>query len=166
MYNEYNRQGYSYGYPRYKRENTVVDDELITLNAALELIKEAIKEEKQNEFFYESIIAKAPDENAKDILSSIRDDEKKHNEILRFIYSNISGEVIENPTEKVIESKETKYYEDLETALLKDVALVKKYRKIMGAMPTSRMHTLVMSILTDKLRHSALYNYLMNKAKN
>ena len=70
---------------------------------------------------------------------------KKHNEILRFIYSNISSEVIENPTEKVIESKETKYYEDLETALLKDVALVKKYRKIMGAMPTSRMHTLVMS---------------------
>ena len=33
----------------------------------------------------------------------------------------------------------------------------------MGAMPTSRMHTLIMSILTDVLRHASLYNYLMHK---
>ena len=163
MYNDYNKMGYNYGYPRYKRENTVVDDELISLNAALELIKESVKEEKQTEMFFENLILKAPDENAKDILSNIRDDNKKHNEILRFVYSNISGEVLDNPDEKIVELKETSYHDDLESAFLKDVSAVKKYRKIMGAMPTSRMHTLIMSILTDILRHASLYNYLMHK---
>ena len=163
MYNEYNRNGYNYGYPRYKRENTVVDDELISLNLALEMIKEAVKEEKETEVFFENLISKAPDENSKDILSNIRDDNKKHNEILRFIYSNISGEVLENLDESKVELKEGSYQDDLESAFLKDVLAVKKYRRIMGAMPTSRMHTLIMSILTDVLRHASLYNYLMHK---
>ena len=97
------------------------------------------------------------------ILSNIRDDNKKHNEILRFIYSNISGEVLENLDENKVELKEGSYQDDLESAFLKDVLAVKKYRRIMGAMPTSRMHTLIMSILTDVLRHASLYNYLMHK---
>ena len=162
MYNEYNKYGYYYGYPRCNRNNTVVDDEIISLNAALEQVKSSIGDEKKDELFYEQLINMAPDENSRDIISSIRDDEKKHNEILRFVYSNITGEVAKNSDENV-QIQEMTYAEGLEKAFFDEIAAVKKYRRIMGAMPNTKLHTLLMSIMTDELRHASLYNYLIHK---
>lgn len=168
MYNEYNnRYGlnycYGYGYPRGNRNSNVIDDEVITLNVALEQIKKSIGDERRDELFYDQLINMAPDENSRDIISSIRDDEKRHNEILRFVYSNITGEVIESPSEDIT-IEEMTYIDSIEKSLLDEVAAVKKYRKIMGAMPNSKMHTLLMSIMTDEIRHASLYNYLINKS--
>lgn len=165
MYQDYNNMYRRYGYPYYRREKTVVDEEIISLSEALDLIRKSIADEKQDELFYNVLIEKAPDDNAKNIIVDIRDDEKKHNEILRFIYSNITGEVfndINNNENKI--NEETTYAQDLENALFGELDAVKKYRKIMGAMPSSKMQTLVMSILTDELRHANKYNYLIHKA--
>lgn len=166
MYQDYNSiYNRRYGYPYYRREKTVVDEEIMSLSEALELIRKSIADEKQDEIFYSALIEKAPDDNAKKIITDIRDDEKNHNEILRFIYSNITGEVfndINNNENKI--SEETTYAQDLENALFGELDAVKKYRKIMGAMPSNKMQTLVMSILTDELRHANKYNYLIHKA--
>ncbi len=166
MYQDYNNiYNRRYGYPYYRREKTVVDEEIISLSEALDLIRKSIADEKQDELFYNALIEKAPDDNAKNIIVDIRDDEKKHNEILRFIYSNITGEVfndINNNENKI--NEETTYAQDLENALFGELDAVKKYRKIMGAMPSSKMQTLIMSILTDELRHANKYNYLIHKA--
>lgn len=163
MYNEYNNKyGYYCGYPRKSRENTIVDDELISLNSALDLIREEILEGENIELFWDNIISKSSNENTSDILSSIREDNIKHNEILRFIYSNITGEVMEKPNSKSSMGKIT-FQDALEKSFLDSIAKVKKYRKIMGAMPNPRMQTLIMAILTNKLRHATLINYLMNK---
>ena len=167
MYQDYNSiYNRRYGYPYYRREKTVVDEEIISLSEALELIRKSIADEKQDEIFYSALIEKAPDDNAKKIITDIRDDEKNHNEILRFIYSNITGEVFSdmnaNATNTV--NEETTYTQDIESALFGELDAVKKYRKIMGAMPSSKMQTLVMSILTDELRHANKYNYLIHKA--
>lgn len=166
MYQDYNSiYNRRYGYPYYRREKTVVDEEIISLSEALDLIRKSIGDEKQDELFYNALIEKAPDDNAKKIITDIRDDEKNHNEILRFIYSNITGEVfndINNNENKI--SEETTYAQDLENALFGELDAVKKYRKIMGAMPSNKMQTLVMSILTDELRHANKYNYLIHKA--
>ena len=162
MYNEYNKYGYYYGYPRCNRNNTVVDDELISLDKAVEGLLNSIKNEKEDEFFYTNLIEMAPD-YAKDTISSIRDDETRHNEILRFVYSNITGEVVESPDEKITLDKMT-YIDSLEKAFLGEIAAVKKYRRIMGAMPNSKMHTLLMAIMTDEIRHASLYNYLIHKS--
>ncbi len=161
MYNEYNKYGYYYGYPRCNRNNTVVDDELISLDKAVEGLLNSIKNEKEDEFFYTNLIEMAPD-YAKDTISSIRDDETRHNEILRFVYSNITGEVAKNSDENV-QIQEMTYAEGLEKAFFDEIAAVKKYRRIMGAMPNTKLHTLLMSIMTDELRHASLYNYLIHK---
>ena len=167
MYQDYNSiYNRRYGYPYYRREKTVVDEEIISLSEALDLIRKSIADEKNDEIFYSALIEKAPDDNAKKIITDIRDDEKNHNEILRFIYSNITGEVFSdmnaNATNTV--NEETTYTQDIESALFGELDAVKKYRKIMGAMPSSKMQTLVMSILTDELRHANKYNYLIHKA--
>lgn len=161
MYNEYNKYGYYYGYPRCNRNNTVVDDELISLDKAVEGLLNSIKNEKEDEFFYTNLIEMAPD-YAKDTISSIRDDETRHNEILRFVYSNITGEVAKNSDENV-QIQEMTYAEGLEKAFFDEIAAVKKYRRIMGSMPNTKLHTLLMSIMTDELRHASLYNYLIHK---
>ena len=80
MYNDYN---YGYKCFRKSRNSNIIDDEIITLKSALEQIKESIMDEKKDELFYDNLITMAPDENSRDIISSIRDDEKRHNEILR-----------------------------------------------------------------------------------
>ena len=157
----YNKYGYYYGYPRCNRNNTVVDDELISLDKAVEGLLNSIKNEKEDEFFYTNLIEMAP-EYAKDTISSIRDDETRHNEILRFVYSNITGEVAKNSDENV-QIQEMTYAEGLEKAFFDEIAAVKKYRRIMGAMPNTKLHTLLMSIMTDELRHASLYNYLIHK---
>lgn len=159
MYNDYN---YNCRYLRKNRNSNVVDDEIISLNVALEQIKSSIMDERKDELFYENLITMATDENSRDIISSIRDDEKRHNEILRFVYSNISGNVVEIPEEEIT-IEEMTYADSIEKSLLEEVAAVKKYRRIMGAMPNSKMYTLLMSILTDEIRHASLYNYLISK---
>ncbi len=168
MYQDYNNiYNRRYGYPYFRREKTAVDDEIITLSEAIDLIRRSIGDEKNDEIFYNALIEKAPDENAKQIITDIRDDEKNHNEILRFIYSNITGEVlndVNNTNGNSTMSEETTYAQDLEKALFGELDAVKKYRKIMGAMPSSKMQTLIMAILTDELRHANKYNYLIHKA--
>ena len=161
MYNEYNKYGYYYGYPRCNRNNTVVDDELISLDKAVEGLLNSIKNEKEDEFFYTNLIEMAAG-YGKDTISSSRDDETRHNGILRFVYSNITGEVAKNSDENV-QIQEMTYAEGLEKAFFDEIAAVKKYRRIMGAMPNTKLHTLLMSIMTDELRHASLYNYLIHK---
>jgi len=107
-------------------------------------------------------------DDEKEIVMLIKEDEKKHDEILRFIYSNLTGETIpmnmDNNPNMNSSNEELDYKKEIEQNFMDKVNAIAKYRKIMGAMPNSKMHTLFMSILTDEIRHSALYNYLIHKA--
>ena len=57
------------------------------------------------------------------------------------------------------------YKENLEKALFGELDAVSKYRKIMGIMPSGNSYTLLMSIMTDELRHANKYNFLIHNAK-
>ncbi|WPC42682.1 ferritin-like domain-containing protein [Clostridium sp. JS66] len=47
-------------------------------NKALSLIKEAVQDERADELFYDYLISAAPTQEEKDIITSIRDDERNH----------------------------------------------------------------------------------------
>ena len=55
--------------------------------------------------------------------------------------------------------------EQLEKALFGELNAVVKYRRIMGTMPSGNSYTLLMSIMTDELRHANKYNFLIHNAK-
>ena len=57
------------------------------------------------------------------------------------------------------------YQENLEKALLGELDAVVKYRKILGTMPSGNSYTLLMSIITDELKHASKYNFLITTAK-
>ena len=158
MYNQY----YNYGVTNYRSEvEEQVSEELISFEEAVNLIRESVADEKEDEMFYEEIIKIAPSQKEKDIIASIRDDERKHNKILRDLYYKFTGNMLphEMPVPEV--NPITSYRDGLEDALFGELEAVKKYRKIMGAMPEDESHTLLMSIMTDEIRHANKYNFLI-----
>ncbi len=166
--NMYNPYFYGFG-SRSSRENETTNlykEELITLNEAIELIKESIGDEKEDEMFYTNLINQAPTENEKNIIMSIRDDEKKHNQILRTLYYNFTGQFApEDTTSSTNNNNNLGYKEQLEKALFGELDAVVKYRRILGTMPGGDSYTLIMSIMTDEIRHANKYNYLIQNVK-
>lgn len=57
------------------------------------------------------------------------------------------------------------YKTNLEKALFGELEAVKKYRKIMAQMPSGNSYTLLMSIMTDEIRHASKYNFLIQNVK-
>lgn len=161
MYNQY----YGFGETNY-RNNEIQsnDEEIITLNQAIGLIRQSVVNEKEDENFYNTLINQAPTEKEKNIIKSIRDDERKHNSILRKLYYEFTGQIL--PVDTLTEENNNMDYKaNLEKALFGELDAVVKYRKIMGTMPSGKSYTLLMSIMTDELRHANKYNFLIHNAK-
>jgi rubrerythrin len=169
MYLDYDMHNPYYGFENYNYRGyqpvTMYNSEIITLNEAINLIRKSVGNEREDELFYNSLIKTAPTEKEKEIIISIRDDERKHNQILRELYYNFTGQMIPENNSNVNIEKELNYKEQLEKALFGELDAVVKYRKIMGTMPNGNSYTLIMSIMTDELRHASKYNFLIHNAK-
>ena len=162
MYSQY----YGVSGPDYRSSELQMDSgEIITLNQAIGLIRKSVGDEKEDEMFYDTLIKQAPTEKEKDIIRSIRDDERKHNRILRRLYYDFTGQVLPADTLTNGSNSNMDYKSNLEKALFGELDAVAKYRKIMGTMPSGNSYTLLMSIMTDELRHANKYNFLIHNAK-
>lgn len=145
------------------RTSTTENDEIITLNQAIELIKKSVESEKEDEQFYNLLLQQTSSLEAKEIIKSIRDDEKKHNQILRKLYYDFTGQVV--PTNTFLNKTEnySTFNKNLKTAMFGELDAVKKYRKILSTMPSGDSYTLLMAIILDELRHANLYNFLIHE---
>ena len=162
MYNQY----YGFKGPDYRSsEPQNGSGEIIRLYQAIGFIKQSVGDEKEDEMFYDTLIKQAPTEKEKDIIRSIRDDERKHNQILRRLYYEFTGQMLLADTVTNVPNSNMDYKSNLEKALFGELDAVAKYRKIMGTMPSGNSYTLLMSIITDELRHANKYNYLIHNAK-
>lgn len=153
-----------YNYRNSSGQNTY-NSEIITLNQAIELIRQSVGGEREDEMFYDILIKQAPTEKEKDIITSIRNDERKHNMILRDLYYNFTGNMIPQSPNITDVNTDLSYKENLEKALFGELDAVVRYRKILGTMPSGNSYTLLMSIMTDELRHASKYNFLIHNAK-
>ena len=167
MYQGYNMYNPCSGYDAYYKNNyraeekKLTNDEIITLNEAIELIKKSVGNEKEDEIFYNKLLEEAPTEKEKHIIRSIRDDEIKHNKLLKDLYKYLTNRELVAENMSNIQEEEGTYLEKLEKALMGELNAVTKYRKIMGAMPDDESYTTIMAIMTDELRHANKYNYLI-----
>ena len=168
MYPNYNMYNQYYGFREYNYRNSEMkeqSEEIITLNQAIDLIRKSVDDEKEDEMFYGILIEQAPTDKEKDIIRSIRDDERKHNQILRELYYEFTGQILPQDTLSNNEKNNIDYKSNLEKALFGELDAVAKYRKILGTMPSGNSYTLLMSIMTDELRHASKYNFLIQNAK-
>ena len=168
MYPDYNMYNQYYGFREYNYRNSEMKEEsgeIITLNQAIDLIRKSVDDEKEDEMFYGILIEQSPTDKEKDIIKSIRDDERKHNQILRELYYDFTGQIL--PADNLTNSSNNQmsYKENLEKALFGELDAIKKYRNIMGTMPSGKSYTLLMSIMTDEIRHANKYNFLIQMQK-
>ena len=132
------------------------------LQRSLQLVKEAVQGEQNDELFYDYLISIAPTQEEKDIISSIRDDERKHNKMFRRIYMDLTGMEIAPGVEETFEKPDS-YLDGIRNALFGELATVEKYRKIREGLPNRYYRDMLFEIITDELKHSAKYNYILSK---
>lgn len=126
---------------------------------ALEMMKQAVQGERNDELFYEELIQQAPSKYQKDIISSIRDDERGHNQMFRAMYQDLTGMII-SPSGNEPYQKIGTYTEGLVKALFGELSAVEKYRRIWSGLPAGVYHDTVQGIIMDEQKHADKYNYL------
>ena len=102
----------------------------------------------------------APTEEAKEIIKSIRDDEKIHNKILREVFTKLTGVVLPNMTDTANYPKIT-YIDGIKKAFMGELKAVEKYREILTYLPNKELYNKILYIMTDEMKHAIQYNYLI-----
>lgn len=132
-----------------------------TMQQALNLIKESVQGERDDELFYDELIRLAPNQQQSAIIEGIRNDERGHNKMFRDMYMSLTGQPVTgigNETHLKVES----YVGGLERALSGELAAVEKYRKIWFGLPAGIYKDTVFGIILDELKHADKYNYLIS----
>jgi rubrerythrin len=129
----------------------------------LERVSRAVQDERHDELFYQFLISKAPTQDQKQIISSIRGDERKHYRMFKKIYRDLTGQEIQITGEPQF-NKLSSYVEGIQQALFGELHAVEEYRPIKECLPAIYKDTMFL-IITDELKHASKYNYLFTLNK-
>ena len=129
------------------------------LQQALASIKQSVQGERNDELFYEELIRLAPTQEQKQIITSIRDDERKHNQMFRYIYRSFTGQEITGVSSEQYYKPKT-YLDGIQHALFGELSAVERYRDIWKALPAGPYRDMLFEIILDELKHASKYNYL------
>ena len=163
-FNNYYRNMFSRNYPYYGYTYNRTSEMTVELKEALASIKDSVEGEIEDAAFYTMLLSLTSNKEDIEIINSIISDEKKHNLLLRNLYFELTNKKLpENREEKNVDNM-LNYRRNLKKALMGELDAVKRYRKIMAAMPDENKYAVVMEILTDEIRHANLYNYLIAKS--
>ena len=126
---------------------------------SLKLIAEAVQGEKEDQIFYDYLIANAPTQEQKEIITTIRNDEIRHNQLFKKMYKDLTGkEVIIEKEEEFVPP--ASFEQGIKKAILGEMKAMEKYRVIRQGLPHRYHRDIVFSILTDELKHGTLYNLI------
>lgn len=125
---------------------------------ALLLMKYSVQGEPNRELFYDELIKYAPSDAQRNIIISIRDDERLHMKIFRQIYLSLTGEQITGISNEEYKQPNS-FVEGIQHALFGELTAVEKYREIWTQLPQGQHKDNVMGIIIDKLKHASIYNY-------
>lgn len=131
-------------------------------NTALGFIVEAVQDERADELRYDYLLSVAPTQEEKDIIASIRDDERNHRKWYRDIYKYYTGEEIENKEDVEFEEPSS-YLDGISKAVFGELGALEKYRYIREGLPDRIYRDIILRIFTDEMKHATKYNYILSK---
>ena len=148
--------GYPYTFDKYYPTYPYVP--ITAYPEALILIAQSVGGEREDELFYDYLLSIAPQEQ-KEIIISIRDDERKHVKMFREIYWQVTGQDLPSAPEVPFE-RPRNYCEGITKALFGELAAVERYRKILFGFEFLPYRNMITEIYTDELKHASKWNYL------
>lgn len=131
--------------------------------ATIDLIAKSVGNELEDEAFYSFLISHAPNDEQRKIIISIRDDERKHNKLLRQLYFDLTGKKLPQDVLTKIPTFNMSYMQGLEKALMGELQAVTRYQQVLKGLTNMNYHNTILEILTDELRHADKYNFLITK---
>ena len=148
------------GYPcvNYKYYPTYMFVAQYAYPEALNLIVQSVGGEREDELFYTYMLNVAPP-GQKEIVAAIRDDEIKHNKMLRELYWQLTGQEIPPAPEEPFQQPQS-YCDGLVRALFGELSAVERYRKILFGLEFLPYRNMITEIYTDELKHATKWNYL------
>ncbi len=132
-----------------------------SLQEALVLISEAIRDENEDAQFYSYLASVAPAQEAADILIGIRDDELRHLQMFQDIYYCFTGRQV-SPEDMNTAIEPICFYDGLKQAFFNEISAIESYRDILAGLPYIYYRDMVFEILTDELIHADKINYIFN----
>jgi len=148
------------GYPftTYKYYPTYGYVPIYALPEALNLIVVSVRGEREDELFYDYLLSVAPPAQ-REIITPIRDDERKHNKLLRQLYWEVTNrDIPATPDEPFDRPRD--YCAGITRALFGELSAVERYRKILYGFEFLPYRNIITEIYTDELKHASKYNYL------
>lgn len=124
----------------------------------LDLIKEAMKDERHDHEKYRRMMDMTRDEKIKKQIRYAYEDEGKHYKMFQQIYMELTGQMIEIPEPKV--EKYDRLKDAIESSINGELEAVELYRKIKAMLPTMRMRDMLYEIITDEQEHATRFVYL------
>lgn len=134
------------------------------LRVVVRMIQEGIAGERNDELFYDYLISVAPSEQDRQIITGIRDDERKHRRLFRQLYTQLVGQRPGALPEGEPFQRPSSYLDGLVQALLGELKAFEKYRTIYKYIP-QQYRDIIFEIMTDELKHASYYNFLYAKNK-
>lgn len=134
-----------------------------TLQKSLAWMAEAVQGEKEKEFFYEYLISVGPTESDRDLIISIRDDEKEHRDMFRTIYKDFTGQEIKEVIAEGAVKKQDSYLMGIQFGIFESLKEVEQYREIFKGLPEGYYRDAVSDMISDKLKHATMYNFQYTK---
>lgn len=131
------------------------------LEESLMLIEEAVQDERNDEMFYDYLISVAPTMEEKEIIKSIRDDERVHRRLFQDIYIKFSDKNVQSVNDEQF-TKPKSYLDGVKKAIFGELSALEKYRIIREGIPCRYCRDIVLRILTDEMKHAIKYNYILN----
>lgn len=132
----------------------------VTTQQAIELIRESVQGERNDELFYDQLIRLAPNHEQASVIASIRDDERGHNQMFRQMYKDLTGHEVSGASNEETEQVKS-YISGLQKAFQGELSAVEKYRKIWFGLPYGIYKDTLYGIILDEQKHAAKYNNLL-----
>lgn len=127
---------------------------------AIELMKTSVQGERNDELFYNQLIQLAPNHEQAEIITSIRNDERGHNQMFRQMYMELTGHEVTGVSSEAPEQVNS-YNAGLQKAFQGELSAVEKYRKIWFGLPYGVYKDTLYGIILDEQKHAAKYNNLL-----
>lgn len=148
--------GYPFTYNKYYPTQMYVPTNAFP--EALNLIAESVSGEREDELFYGYLLSIAP-QDQREIIISIRNDERKHVMMFREIYWQVTGQDLP-PAPDVPFERPNSYCEGITKAIFGELAAVERYRMILFGFEFLPYRNMITEIYTDELKHASKWNYL------
>jgi rubrerythrin len=129
-------------------------------NTLLNLITEAMRDERHDRKKYETMMEMTSDAKIKEQIEFAYEDEEKHYNMFKQIYFYLTGKQLEVQTPNV--EKYDNLKAAVESSINGELEAVELYRKIQSMLPTQQLRDMLFEIITDEQEHAIRFVYLFS----